>query len=133
MANGSSLVKKVLKASGTVTTAASPAYYPSSSGVNMAVVGLWNSVSLWYTNAGQASSTVDLLVQYSNDGTTWFDGPPTYGLDLFAQTTTVAVTLVRRLAVNANYFRVKATIATATSGAFAIDMWYDGGNGAYSA
>lgn len=128
MALGSSLVKKVLKASGTQIV--STAYYPSSTGMDMSLVPLWNALTLFYTNAGHGSSTVDLTVQYSNDaGVTWFDGPPTYGLDIFAQTTTVAVVLARRLAVNCQRFRVKAVVAVATSGAFAIDAEYDGGNG----
>lgn len=124
-------VKRQLKASATVGTGT--AYYPASTGVDLSIVRDQRTVAIWHTNAGDGSSTVDLSIEYSRDGTNWFNGPPTYGLDLFAQVTTVAVKVVRKLAVNANYFRVKSVVGTATSGAFDIQMTYDGGIGSYSA
>ena len=128
---GTALVRKELKASGTVAVATN--YYPSSSGFDLSQVRDQRTISLWVTNAGDASSTVDYSVEYSRDGTNWFTGPPTYGLDVFAQVTSAAVKFVRKPSVVANFLRVKEIVAVATSGASDIQLTHDGGDGSFSA
>lgn len=129
MAVGTAKQNVALKASG--TQAVNTSYYPASTGINLSIVQDQNTIAIWHTNAGDPSSTVDLTVEYSRDGTNWFTPVASSG-DTFAQVTSTAVKQVRKTLVHANFLRVKSVVGTATSGAFDIQMDFQG-QGAYSA